>query len=125
MYARRRVVGGRWVDLGNALALGEVEVFYHPLISLETNKVGCFEALLRWKHPERGLIAPDDFIPLAEESGLIVPIGEWVVREACRQIRTWHRYGPPPVRIAVNVSATQIRQRDLTDIVRRALSHAG
>jgi diguanylate cyclase (GGDEF)-like protein len=112
-------------DLHQALKRGQFELHYQPKVDAASGRFRGAEALLRWKHPERGLIAPDDFIPLAEESGLIVPIGEWVVREACRQIRTWHSYGLPPVRIAVNVSATQFRQRDLIDIVRRALVDAG
>jgi diguanylate cyclase (GGDEF)-like protein len=112
-------------DLYEALKRDQFELHYQPKVDAVSGRFRGAEALLRWHHPQRGLIAPDDFIPLAEESGLIVPIGEWVVREACRQIRAWHRDGLPPVRIAVNVSATQFRQRDLTDIVRRALDEAG
>jgi diguanylate cyclase (GGDEF)-like protein len=112
-------------DLHQALKREQFELHYQPKVDAASGKFRGAEALLRWHHPERGVIAPDDFIPLAEESGLIVPIGEWVVREACRQIRAWQSDGLPPVRIAVNVSATQFRQRDLIDIVRRALGDAG
>jgi EAL domain-containing protein (putative c-di-GMP-specific phosphodiesterase class I) len=82
------------------------------------------EALIRWRHPERGLIQPADFIPLAEESGLIVLIGEWVLRQACRQARAWQDQGLPPVRVAVNVSALQFPRLDLVDTVQRALTDA-
>jgi diguanylate cyclase (GGDEF)-like protein len=112
-------------DLYEALTREQFELHYQPKVDAVSGRYRGAEALLRWHHPQRGLIAPDDFIPLAEESGLIVPIGEWVVREACRQIRAWQSEGLPPVRIAVNVSATQFRQRDLIDIVRRALDDAG
>jgi diguanylate cyclase (GGDEF)-like protein len=111
-------------DLYEALKRQQFELHYQPKVDAFSGRFRGAEALLRWHHPQRGLIAPDDFIPLAEESGLIVPIGEWVVREACRQIRAWESEGLPPVRIAVNVSATQFRQRDLIDIVRRALDEA-
>ncbi|MFL6600918.1 MAG: putative bifunctional diguanylate cyclase/phosphodiesterase [Steroidobacteraceae bacterium] len=112
-------------DLHQALKREQFELHYQPKVDAVSGKFRGAEALLRWQHPERGLIAPDDFIPLAEESGLIVPIGAWVVREACRQMRAWQSAGLPPVRIAVNVSATQFRQRDLIDIVRHALDDAG
>jgi EAL domain-containing protein (putative c-di-GMP-specific phosphodiesterase class I) len=80
--------------------------------------------LIRWQHPTRGLTAPLDFIPLAEESGLIVPIGEWVLREACRQASTWQAAGLRPMRVAVNLSAQQFRQKNLVEVVRSALSAA-
>jgi diguanylate cyclase len=112
-------------DLYEALKREQFELHYQPKVDAASGRFRGAEALIRWQHPQRGLIAPDDFIPLAEDSGLIVPIGEWIVREACRQIRAWQSDGFPPVRIAVNVSATQFRQRDLIDIVRRALDDAG
>ena len=112
-------------DLHQALQCQQFELHYQPKVDAVSGKIRGAEALIRWRHPQRGLIAPDDFIPLAEESGLIIPIGEWVVREACRQIRAWQCGGLSPVRIAVNVSATQFQQRNLLDIIRRALDEAG
>ncbi|WP_255210812.1 putative bifunctional diguanylate cyclase/phosphodiesterase [Methylogaea oryzae] len=76
------------------------------------------EALIRWRHPERGLVMPDEFIPIAEENGLILPIGEWVLRQVCRQIRAWLGDGLPPLTIAVNLSARQFRQEDLVERIR-------
>ena len=111
-------------DLHRALKLQQFELHYQPKFSAPTMQIRSVEALIRWRHPERGLIAPAEFIPLAEESGLIVPIGEWVLREACRQARAWQDQGLPMVRIAVNVSALQFRRLDLVDTVRRALIDA-
>jgi diguanylate cyclase (GGDEF)-like protein len=91
------------IDLRRALVLREFELYYQPQIDLETGRVVGFEALLRWRHPERGLVSPADFIPLAEEIGLIVPIGEWAMREACRAATRW----PSGISVAVNVSPDQ------------------
>ena len=93
-------------DLRLALERGEFELFYQPLFDLEQNRICSFEALLRWRHPERGLVSPADFVPVAEDTGLIVPIGAWVVREACAQAAIW----PDHVRVAVNVSAVQFHR---------------
>jgi diguanylate cyclase (GGDEF)-like protein len=112
-------------DLYEALKDRQFELYYQPKFDTASGNFRGAEALLRWRHPRRGLVGPDSFIPLAEESGLIVPIGEWVIREACRQIRTWEDAGLPATRIAVNVSATQFQQRELVDTVRRALDDAG
>jgi diguanylate cyclase (GGDEF)-like protein len=112
-------------DLHRALKLQQFELHYQPKINAATKRIHGAEALIRWRHPERGLIAPDQFIPLAEESGLIVPIGEWVLREACRQARAWQAMGLPLVRVAVNISAVQFQRLDLVDTVRRALADAG
>jgi EAL domain-containing protein (putative c-di-GMP-specific phosphodiesterase class I) len=79
------------------------------------------EALLRWRCPERGLVSPEQFIPLAEESGLVVPLGEWVLRKACAQARIWRDTGYPPLRVAVNFSACQFRQKNLVDLVKAVL----
>jgi diguanylate cyclase (GGDEF)-like protein len=111
-------------DLYRALKMEQFELHYQPKVSAVTKKIHSVEALIRWRHPERGLIGPGEFIPLAEESGLIVPIGEWVLRQACRQVRAWQDRGLPMVRVAVNVSAMQFRRLDLVDTVRRALSDA-
>ena len=94
----------------SALAAGEFALYYQPLVNLAaTSEVTGFEALLRWHHPERGLVPPAEFIPIAEEIGLIVPIGEWVLREACTEAARW----PTPIKVAVNLSPVQFRNRDL------------
>lgn len=111
-------------DLHGALERGELELHYQPKVDTESHRFHSAEALCRWNHPEFGLIPPQDFIPLAEDSGLIVSIGEWVLREACRQAKQWQTEGLPPMRVAVNVTATQFRQNTLLDVVRRALDNA-
>jgi diguanylate cyclase (GGDEF)-like protein len=108
-------------ELRHALELQQLELHYQPKVDIGTGRVRSAEALIRWRHPTRGLVAPTVFIPVAEESGLIVPIGEWVLRQACRQLRAWIDEGMPPVRVAVNLSAKQFRQADLTAVVRSAL----
>jgi diguanylate cyclase (GGDEF)-like protein len=112
-------------DLHRALKLQQFELHYQPKYDASTKRIHSVEALIRWQHPELGMIAPDQFIPLAEESGLIIPIGEWVLREACRQLRVWQDRGLPMLRVAVNISALQFRRLDLVDTVRRALADAG
>jgi diguanylate cyclase (GGDEF)-like protein len=108
-------------DLRHAIAREQLELHYQPKVDTVTGQIHSAEALIRWRHPERGLIAPNDFIPLAEECGLIGAIGEWVVREACRQCKSWQLDGLPPLRIAVNVAATQFRRGDLLQMIRKAL----
>ena len=108
-------------DLRHAIAGGEFELYFQPLFDLETNRIGSFEALIRWNHPTRGLVPPDEFIPLAEETGLIVPIGAWVIQEACRQAVKW----PEDVRVAVNVSSVQFRKPGLANILMQALAASG
>jgi EAL domain-containing protein (putative c-di-GMP-specific phosphodiesterase class I) len=108
-------------ELRRALDSDQLELHYQPKVDLNTGRVRSAEALIRWRHPTRGLVAPGVFIPVAEESGLIVPIGEWVLRRACRQLRAWIDEGMPPVRVAINLSAKQFRQADLTAVVRSAL----
>jgi EAL domain-containing protein (putative c-di-GMP-specific phosphodiesterase class I) len=110
-----------------AIERDELRVYYQPQVSLQTGRVVGMEALARWEHPERGMIPPTRFIPLAEEIGLIVPIGRWVLREACRQAREWQeRYSsfPPPV-VSVNLSAAQLRHTDLVEEVLRITREAG
>ncbi len=107
--------------LHGALARGEFELRYQPLVDLGTNRVSSFEALLRWTHPERGMISPADFIPVAEETGLIVQIGEWALREACRTAAGW----PEQVSVAVNLSPVQFRSKTLIGAVRNALRVSG
>jgi diguanylate cyclase (GGDEF)-like protein len=109
------------LDLRKAIVAGEFEVFYQPIVNLAKNEVSGFEALLRWNHPARGRVSPDDFIPLAEETGLIVAIGEWVVRQACNEAMTW----PSGLRVAVNVSPVQFRNRNLVAAVMSALAGSG
>jgi diguanylate cyclase (GGDEF)-like protein/PAS domain S-box-containing protein len=108
-----------------ALKRNEFTLVYQPKIDLSTGEISGVEALLRWNHPERGLIQPLKFVPIAEESGLIVPIGQWVLLEACRQARAWMDAGLPPVRIAVNVSAWQFAAKDFLSSVRAALISTG
>jgi EAL domain-containing protein (putative c-di-GMP-specific phosphodiesterase class I) len=93
--------------LHRALERAEFLLHYQPQIDLTTGRIVGAEALLRWQHPERGLVSPGHFIPIAEDSGLIVPIGEWVLREACRQNSDWQRAGLPRITVAVNLSALQ------------------
>jgi EAL domain-containing protein (putative c-di-GMP-specific phosphodiesterase class I) len=108
------------LDIRKAFANGEFELFYQPLVNLQANAVSGFEALLRWLHPERGMIAPIEFIPLAEEIGLIVPLGEWVLRNACVEAMRW----PAPLKVAVNLSPAQFRSRGLVQAVLTALAYS-
>jgi diguanylate cyclase (GGDEF)-like protein len=110
--------------LRRALGNGEFELHYQPKVDVTTGRISSTEALIRWRNPERGLIPPGDFIPLAEETGLILQIGEWVLREACQQARQWQVDGMAPVRVAINMSAAQFRQKNLVSIVKSALENA-
>jgi EAL domain-containing protein (putative c-di-GMP-specific phosphodiesterase class I) len=112
-------------DLRRALEHSEFRLHYQPIVSLETGGITGCEALLRWMHPERGLVAPADFIPLAEETGLIVPIGEWALRTACAELRKWDALGLPPINLAVNLSARQLQQDTLASVVSGALESTG
>ncbi|HEU4653615.1 MAG TPA: EAL domain-containing protein [Steroidobacteraceae bacterium] len=111
-------------QLRAALEAGQLELHYQPKVDIGTGRVRSAEALIRWRHPQRGLVPPNVFIPVAEETGLIMPIGEWVIREACRQVRRWLDAGMPPLRVSVNLSAKQFRHADLTAVVRSALDEA-
>jgi diguanylate cyclase len=108
-------------ELHEALARQQFELHYQPKVDTATEYVHSAEALIRWRHPERGMIMPNDFIPMAEECGLIVTIGEWVMREACRQCKQWQRDGLQPLRVAVNVTASQFRHGNLLSVIRRAV----
>jgi predicted signal transduction protein with EAL and GGDEF domain len=108
------------LDLRKAFANGEFELFYQPLINLNTNAISGFEALLRWRHPERGMVGPGEFIPLAEEIGLIVPLGEWVLRQACTEAVQW----PGELKVAVNLSSAQFRSRGVIKAVLTALAYS-
>jgi|GEM_PF-1145068 len=108
-------------DLHNALEQNEFELYFQPRVNLVNNTWAGAEALIRWRHPDLGLVAPNKFIPLAEQTGLILPMGEWVLREACRQLQQWHGQGFPLPRISVNVSPLQLQRQDLVGIIKEAL----
>jgi EAL domain-containing protein (putative c-di-GMP-specific phosphodiesterase class I) len=114
-------------DLRQALEKEQFVLYYQPEIELASRRIAGMEALIRWRHPERGLIAPGDFIPLAEESGLILPIGDWGLSEACRQIQTWCRENPDHAapRVCVNLSARQFAREGLADHVEALLRQSG
>jgi diguanylate cyclase (GGDEF)-like protein/PAS domain S-box-containing protein len=108
-------------DLRRAFAHGEFELHYQPLVDLASNRINAFESLLRWRHPHKSMVSPADFIPVAEDIGLIVPLGEWVLREACAEAAKW----PDGIKVAVNLSAVQFRSRNLVQVVVSALAQSG
>jgi EAL domain-containing protein (putative c-di-GMP-specific phosphodiesterase class I) len=114
MQARRDLES----DLRRALAQDEFELHYQPMVELDSNEIKGFEALLRWRHPEKGFIAPGDFIPLAEEIGVIVPLGSWVIKQACATAATW----PDGLEVAVNLSPLQFATSGLAQVVTEALA---
>jgi len=109
------------LDLRAAHAARQFELWYQPQVDASTGDVRGFEALIRWRHPDRGLVSPADFIPLAEEIGLVVTLGEWVIREACAEAAAW----PDDLRVAVNVSAAQFVSRNLEGVVLSSLAQSG
>ncbi len=109
------------IDLRAAVRNGDFELFYQPLVDLKSRRVVCFEALLRWEHPSRGMISPEVFVPLAEESGLIMQLGDWVLRQACAEAMAW----PEHIRVAVNLSPLQFRNPSLVPAVMNALASTG
>ncbi|WP_428427885.1 EAL domain-containing protein [Pararhizobium sp.] len=115
----------RHEELRDAVTRSEFVLHYQPQMNLKTGRIFAAESLLRWQHPERGLISPGDFIPLAEETGLIVPIGEWVLNEACRQNKAWQDAGLAPIVVSVNVSARQFKERNWVSKVAEALEDSG
>jgi diguanylate cyclase (GGDEF)-like protein/PAS domain S-box-containing protein len=144
LYEAKRRGRGRWVrfdvelgsrahdrlhleaELRNGLQNGELELHFQPIISLADNRIHGFEALVRWRHPARGLLAPDEFIEVAEETGLILPLGEWVLAEACRQAAAWRDVRPNvPTSVSVNVSPRQFRGNSLRHALWRALGETG
>jgi predicted signal transduction protein with EAL and GGDEF domain len=112
---------GMEYDLRRALGAGQFELHYQPVVHLETDKISGFEALVRWQHPEKGTIPPDQFIRLAEEIGFIVPLGEWILREACATAAKW----PPHLRVSVNLSPAQFKNSGLVQVVVGALASSG
>ncbi|HEY8203846.1 MAG TPA: EAL domain-containing protein [Pyrinomonadaceae bacterium] len=114
-------------DLWRALERDELTLDYQPIVSLRTGRIAGFEALLRWLHPSRGMVSPLEFISVAEETGLIIPMGQWVLNQACRQTREWQKRYPqkPPLHISVNLSPKQFMQRDLIDQISLALDSGG
>ncbi|HVG46459.1 MAG TPA: EAL domain-containing protein [Longimicrobium sp.] len=125
MHARALTRLQMETDLRRALQRGEFRLHYQPIISLSTGRIAGVEALARWEHPDRGLVAPAEFIAMAEETGAIVQLGEWVVREACRQLAAWRAELGVAIAVSVNLSARQIAQPGLVEVVRAALEAAG
>jgi diguanylate cyclase (GGDEF)-like protein len=113
------------IQLRRAIEDGQLEVFYQPKLELATGRLSSAEALVRWRHPVRGMVPPGEFIGLAEETGLIAEIGEFVLRQACRQAHEWQRNGLSPIRVSVNLSVHQLRQGKLVSLVRQVLDEAG
>jgi diguanylate cyclase (GGDEF)-like protein len=124
---RRRMIDRLEMErsLRAAIAAGDLRLVYQPIVSFDDWRVTAAEALVRWEHPERGVVDPAEFIPLAEESGLILPLGRWVLGEACRQLAVWRAAGQGDLRVTVNLSARQFADPDLIAVVADALARAG
>jgi diguanylate cyclase len=122
MEVERRLIE---MDLRQAIAQSEFQVYYQPQVDVQTGVIIGMEALLRWNHPSRGMISPVKFIPIAEELGLIVPLGEWVLRTSCQQVQKWQKNNSVPIRVSVNLSMRQLQQPDLVDRVAAILAETG
>ncbi|MEH2414918.1 EAL domain-containing protein [Nostoc sp.] len=127
MYAQATELMQLEMDLRGAIEHQEFLIHYQPIILLETYKISGFEALVRWQHPQQGFVFPEKFIPIAEETGLIIPIGYWVMREACRQLRAWQEQFPtdPLLTMSVNISTKQFSQPDLIEQIHQILQETG
>jgi EAL domain-containing protein (putative c-di-GMP-specific phosphodiesterase class I) len=112
-------------QLRKAIERNEFEIHLQPKLDLRSDRIAGAEALIRWRHPERGMVLPGDFIPLAEQGGMIVPVGEWVLQAACQQSMTWLQAGLPPTPVAVNISSLHFRHRTLLSTVARVLENTG
>ncbi len=112
-------------ELYKALQNDEMTLFYQPKVNATTQKVEGFEALIRWIHPERGMVSPADFIPVAEESGLIIPMGKWVIKTACKQLQAWRKAGAGPITMAVNISCHQFADHYLLESVEQIFEETG
>jgi diguanylate cyclase (GGDEF)-like protein len=112
-------------DLRDAIGRQELELHYQPKVDVRSGETTGMEALARWRHPRKGLLPPSEFIPLAEETGLIVSLGHWVLREACRQNKAWQNEGLTPLRVAVNISASQLQHKDLVESITAVLQDSG
>ena len=121
MDARLQARRALEIDLRAALVQGGFELYFQPLFDFKRNKIGSFEALVRWNHPVRGMVSPAEFIPLAEEIGVIIKLGEWVLRQACLEAAKW----PDGIKIAVNVSPAQFKNEGLAEVVMEALRDSG
>jgi diguanylate cyclase (GGDEF)-like protein/PAS domain S-box-containing protein len=125
MHAKAMKLLQMEADLRQAVKRKEFLVYYQPIVSLASNRIAGAEALIRWKHPVHGFIAPMEFIPLAEETGMITEIGEWILRTACVQNRVWHDEGYDQLNMEVNISARQFQEQDFADLVRRVMLETG
>jgi diguanylate cyclase (GGDEF)-like protein len=112
-------------SLRKALQNDEFVLYYQPMVEIHQNEVAGVECLLRWQHPEKGIIEPEDFLEIAEDSGLIIPIGEWVIRTACRQIKQWHSAGLEQQNVSINISPRQFRDQDIVGLFKRELADSG
>ena len=112
-------------ELQLALEREEFEIYYQPVFSLDSNKPIMVEALLRWRHPEKGMISPAEFLPAAEDTGMIVPIGEWVLKTTCTQIKQWRELGLPQIALALNLSVSQLEKKNLSRLISQNLEEAG
>ncbi len=112
-------------ELHRALENKDFVLHFQPQVNIKNNEIIGLEALCRWNHPNRGIVSPGEFIPLAEKTGLIVELGDWVIREACRQNKIWQDLGLPKVKVSVNLSAKQFLQRDLVDNIANILDETG